>query len=385
MIDRLLQSALCQSQKSILLLGPRQTGKSTLIYALKPALTINLAREAEYLAFSANPNELEERLRAERPATVFIDEVQRLPGLLNTVQAVLDEGKAAGTAPRFFLTGSSARKLRRGNANLLPGRVLSYALGPLVADELDYALDVRRALQLGALPEPYLEPSVDAAQAMLRSYAGTYLKEEIQAEALSRNIQGFSRFLTCAAAVSGQFLDYSKAARQARVSRTSTVRYFELLEDTLLIHRLPPFAGAASADLVKHARFYFFDPGVWNGLLGNFEASTDRVGVLFEHLLVSQLHASAQAWARPIELTSFRTRGGVEVDVIAHYRDRFWAIEAKATDNPSEADAAALVAARRYLPADTRLVLVTPAGARRRFASGVDVMSLNALLREMNG
>jgi len=195
MIDRLLGRVIARSPKSVLLLGPRQTGKSTLVLDLRPDMVINLARESEFLTFAANADELEERIRSEAPGTVLIDEVQRLPSLLNTVQALLDEAKRAKKPLKFFLTGSSARKLRRGQANLLPGRVLCYRLGPLTSAEIGPDFSARRAMELGTLPEPYLEPERAAAEKLLASYSGTYLREEIQAEALSRNLEGFSRFL----------------------------------------------------------------------------------------------------------------------------------------------------------------------------------------------
>ncbi|MBN2573096.1 MAG: AAA family ATPase, partial [Deltaproteobacteria bacterium] len=191
-MKRSLRRILADSPKSVLLLGPRQTGKSTLMLGLGPDLVVDLARETELLAFAANPGELEQRIAARSPRTVFIDEVQRLPSLLNTVQAILDEAKAKGRRLKFFLTGSSARKLRRGQANLLPGRVLTYRLGTLSAAEIGDTFDARRAMELGTLPEPYLEPQRATAEKLLSSYAGTYLREEVQAEALSRSLEGFS-------------------------------------------------------------------------------------------------------------------------------------------------------------------------------------------------
>jgi predicted AAA+ superfamily ATPase len=383
MLARLIADRLKSARKSVLLLGPRQTGKSTLVRSFSPDLEINLARESEFLIFSGNPNELEERLAVSKPSSVFIDEVQRLPSILNTIQAIIDEAKQGGERLKFFLTGSSARKLRRGQANLLPGRILVYELGPLSAVELAEKWDARRALELGTLPEPYLEEDRDTAQKLLSTYAGVYLKEEVQAEALSRNIEGFARFLTVAAASAGQLLDFSKMAQRARLSRTSTLRYFEMLEDTLLVHRLTPFPDAPRADLVKHPKFYFFDNGVLNGLLGNFSASADRAGLLFEHLVVSQLRSTAAARDTRLDLHSFRTRGGLEVDFVAVTEDAVWALEAKATSNPALRDADSLESAKTYFKRGTRRVLVTPSGQPRRLANGVEIMPLARLLAEI--
>ncbi|MBC7792959.1 MAG: ATP-binding protein [Clostridia bacterium] len=379
MIGRLLAPALTEATKSVLLLGPRQTGKSTLIRALRPELEINLARESEFLRFAANPDELEERMSAVSATTVFIDEIQRMPALINTVQALLDDAKHENRRLKFYLTGSSAPRLKRGHANLLPGRIFSFQLGPLTTAELGGTLDVERAMELGTLPEPYLASSVSEASKLLDSYAGTYLREEIQTESLSRNILGFSRFLGFVAAHSGQTLDISKLSTKAKVSRTSATRYFELLEDTLIVHRIPPYLDAKT-DMVKHPRFYIFDTGVLNGLLGNFKASSDRRGMLFEHVVVSQLLSTAMAFDRRLEVSTFRTRGGLEVDFIAKLENAYWAIEAKSSSDIDGADSRPLIAARDYLPPGTKLVVVGPNVKPRKLKNGVDIMPLSQLL-----
>ena len=338
MITRALESLLTRTRKSVLLLGPRQTGKSTLASRLNPDLTINLAHEPTYLEFARNPRELDERLAALRHKTarcILIDEVQRLPSLLNTIQAVLDEPQ---NLFRFLLTGSSARKLRRGNANLLPGRIHTYHLGPLAARELDYRLDTKTALAIGTLPGVYLDEDSLSAQKTLRSYAATYLKEEVQAEALTRNLEGFARFLHVAGAWSGTFLDLAKISAAAQVPRQTTVRYFEILEDCLIVHRCEPFSRSTSPRLVQHPRYFFFDVGVLNGLLGNFQASADRIGKLFEHLIYTQILNGAAARDRDIRLSCFRTEHGVEVDVVVELGSKVYALEFKASHNVGPSD-----------------------------------------------
>ena len=338
MLTRGLEPVLRRGQKSVLLLGPRQTGKSTLAGRLAPDLTINLAHEATYLEFARNPHELEERLaalRTIRPIVVLVDEVQRLPSLLNTLQSLLDRPR---NTVRFVLTGSSARKLRRGNANLLPGRIHTYQLGPLVASELDYAIDTQTALGEGTLPGVYLDDDRDAARKTLRSYAATYLKEEVQAEALTRNLEGFARFLHVAGAWSGTFLDLAKMSAAAQVPRQTTVRYFEILEDCLIAQRCEPFARSTRPRLVQHPRYFFFDVGVLNGLLGNFQASADRIGSLFEHLVYSQIVHSAAAADRDVRVSTFRTEHGAEVDFVVELDGVVHAIEVKASRTIAAAD-----------------------------------------------
>ena len=324
-LNRILANILNSSSKSILLLGPRQVGKSTLIQTLKPDLSINLSDESTYIEFASNPDEIHQRLSGNSYNTVFIDEIQRLPSLLNTIQVILDEKKSV---TKFYLTGSSARKLKRGHANLLPGRIFSYQLGPLCTAELNYKLDVVKALSLGTLPEPYLMQQKQEAEKLLLTYSGVYLKEEIQAEALTRSLEGFSRFINAAANSSGQILDFSKIAKQAKIERKICSRFYEILEDTLIVHKLEVYE-KTSADIKKRPKFYFFDSGVLNGLLKNFTISNERKGILFEHLVINQVIASAKARDYELKLSYFRTRSGYEVDLIIEIKNKTYAVEIK--------------------------------------------------------
>ena len=383
MIARRLLDTLRTSTKSILLLGPRQTGKSTLIGELRPDLTINLAHEPTYLEFARNPRELEERIAAvphgSGHRTVFIDEVQRLPSLLNTVQVMLDQ--AAGRI-RFLLTGSSARKLRRGNANLLPGRVHTYHLGPIACGEVEYRLNTRQALATGTLPGMLTDPEVGSREKTLRSYAATYLKEEVQAESLSRNLEGFARFLGVVADWAGHYLDLSKLAAAAQVARQSATRYFEVLEDTLIVQRTEPFTQSLRRRLVQHPKFYFFDVGVRNGLLGAFEVSADRIGLLFEQLVFSQLMASAAAADRDLRVATYRTEHGAEVDLIVEIGRALWALELKASRSVDRRDLRGLQSfadfyGKRHTP------IVWYLGDVRRRIEGVDVLPWQEGLRSL--
>ncbi len=381
MIDRRLGPRLRRSARSLFLLGPRQTGKSTLVAGLGPDLTINLFHEPTYLEFARNPGELEERLGAlsGAAATVCIDEVQRLPSLLNTIQVLLDRPAARW---RFLLTGSSARKLRRGQANLLPGRVDTYHLGPICAAEMDYRLDTRRALSTGTLPAMLTEADADVRRKTLRSYAATYLKEEVQAESLSRNLEGFARFLGIAADWAGHHLDLAKLAAGAQVARQSAARYFEVLEDTLVVQRAAPFARSPRRRLVQHPKYYFFDVGVRNGVVGGFDVAGDRAGPLFEQLVFSQLAASAAAADIDVRISSFRTAHGAEVDFIVEHGGRLWALELKASRQVGRTDLRGLRAFADYVgTAHTPLVLCWADAPRR--IDGIDVLPWQDGLRAM--
>lgn len=341
-IKRLLHNAIQKSKKSILLIGPRQSGKSTLLKSLNPNIIINLADEATFIKISSDPD-LFESLTTDHQF-IFVDEVQRIPGLLNTVQKIIDDEKKI-----FLLSGSSVRKLKRGQANLLPGRVLSYNMGGLSIKELDYKLNIEKALSHGFLPEPYLEKNDALAEKILDTYSHSYLKEEIQDEALTRNLQGFMRFLNGLADLSGTILDFTKLSTKAKVSRTSLVRFIEILEDTLIGQRVEVFDLAEGADIIKHPKFYFFDPGVLNGLLSNFNVSKDRKGNLLEHLVFSQLRNSAMALDQKIEIYYFRTRADVEVDFIIRWKNKWYAIEVKSGEI-TKSDLSGLIIFRKYFP-----------------------------------
>lgn len=327
MINRLLTRTLRTTKRSVLLLGPRQAGKSTLVKSLSPDLSINLADQLTFFDITSNPNELRELIETKKPKSVFIDEIQKYAPLLNTVQALIDEKRGL----KFYLTGSSARKLKRGRANLLPGRVLNHFLGPLVAAELSYKVSEESFLRFGSLPEVYLEKDERAKKALLRSYVSNYIQEEISAEAIVRNIDSFSRALPNVIQTSGLFIDYSKLAKIAKVSRHSLGRFYEIMEDTLIGHRLwPDQKLKETADLIKHPKFFIFDLGVYNSMNGSYELSEDRKGILFEHLICNQLFHSAWAREREIGIGTFRSRGGLEIDFILTLDGKRFAIEAKA-------------------------------------------------------
>jgi len=345
-IPRRIAEILMRGKKSILLLGPRQTGKSTLMARINPNISINLARESSYLAFASNVTELEERLAKLDQGVILIDEIQRLPSLLNTVQALIDEHPHRF---RFLLTGSSARKLKRGKANLLPGRIHAFHLGPLTCEELNFDLDIKSALAFGTLPGIITEENEEDKILTLKSYAAIYLKEEIQSEALTKNIEGFSRFIYVTAAETTRFLDISKLASEAMIPRQSAVRYFEILEDTLIVRRCESFAKSQRKRLIQHPRFFLFDVGVLNGLTGNFSVSSDRIGMLFEHFIFNQLIEFFDSHNETVRLSSYRTEHGAEVDFILERKNEITAIEVKASKNVSSQDLRGLKSFQQYV------------------------------------
>lgn len=373
MYTRRLAAVLKRHRRSVLLLGPRQVGKSTLMRALQPDLEINLAHEPTFLAFARDPNELEARLAAlsgRGTRSVFIDEIQRLPGLLNTIQVILDR---PGHGLRFLLTGSSARKLRRGEVNLLPGRIHAFRMGPLISAELDHQISTPTALAYGTLPGIVAERDAADREKTLSTYAAIYLREEVQAESLSRSLEGFARFLTAIADWAGAHLDLAKVAQAAQVPRQSAGRWFEVLEDTLLVLRSGAFAKSATRRLVQHPKFYFFDVGVLNGLLGNFTASPDRIGMLFEQLVYTQIVHSAAAFDETIKVSTFRTEHGAEVDFIVERGRELFAIEAKASRTVGPGDLRGLARFADYLGRPHQ-PMVWYLGRERKRIDGVDIL-----------
>jgi predicted AAA+ superfamily ATPase len=332
MIDRQLKNLIIQSKKSILLLGPRQTGKSTLLKSLNPDLIFNLADEETYITFASNPGELKSRLALipkNKTPTIFVDEVQRIPSILNTIQSIIDHNHDI----KFLLSGSSARKLKRGKANLLPGRLHTFNLGTIISNEVSYNFNTEELLSYGALPGIVTDADKLQSKKTLKSYAATYLKEEIQAEGLSRNLEGFARFLKVVSSWTSTLIDYSKVASLSMVSRQSATRYFDILEDTLIFNRLLPFSKGTRLKLIQHPKLYIFDVGVLNGLLDNFIVSDDRIGVLFETLVLSQLLSSISAYDKTARVSFYLTEAGAEVDFILELDGNVFCIEVKSNKN----------------------------------------------------
>ncbi|MDP2600158.1 MAG: ATP-binding protein [Deltaproteobacteria bacterium] len=327
MIDRLITQRIHEIKKSILLLGPRQVGKSTLLKGFSSDLFFNLMDEETFMSFSKDPGRLKRQIGAiQNPKRIIIDEIQRIPTLLNSIQAIVD----ANPHLQFILTGSSARKLKKGGANLLPGRIVLEHLDPLSYWELKNNFDLERILQLGSLPGIYLDPK--SGPEVLGTYATVYLREEIQAEAATKNLGGYARFLDVAAQASGEWINYSKIASDAEIPKETVRRFFTLLEETLLAYRVPPFHPTASKRRVSQRdRFIFFDTGVRNAILGTHKnpASPTEKGKLFEQWIILQIIAFVHGFKKEWRWSAYRTEGGAEVDVIVDVGKKYLAVECK--------------------------------------------------------
>lgn len=375
MRDRLVAQRLAAARSSILLLGPRQVGKSTLCRALDPTLYVDLADEREFLSFAKDPGLLRRQVETlSLPALVVIDEVQRVPALLNTVQSMID--RARGRL-RFVLTGSSARRLRRGGANLLPGRIVLERLHPLCALEVSAGVDLDRALRLGMLPGIYWGD--EEATELLGTYAEVYLREEIQAEGAARDIGSYARFLDVMAVASGQWLNYSKLSSDTEIPKETIRRFIQLLEDTLVAVRIPAFVPRVrTSRRVSHReRVLLFDVGVRNALLGIHRrgASPDQLGSLFEQWVILQLVYLNDEQRKGWKLSSYRTEGGAEVDLVIDTGDELIAVEIKSGRGASRADTRGFSSLAEVLPRGRRLrrVILYRGDRRQRFDDGTEV------------
>lgn len=382
---RIVGDRIARAKSSVLLLGPRQVGKSTLCRELDPALYVDLADESEYLGFAKDPARLRREVEAlPLPALVVIDEIQRVPALMNTVQSLID---GSGRRLRIVLTGSSARRLLRGGANLLPGRIVLERLDPLLASEIGRGFDLERALRLGTLPGIY--HGDDEAPELLGTYAEVYLREEIQAEAAVRDIGGYARFLDTIALSSGQWLNYSKLASDAEIPKETIRRYVQLLEDSLIAFRIPPFSPRAGTTrrVLQRERVLLFDVGVRNAILGIHRGPLrpNEVGPLFEQWVILQVlylsHALRLGW----HFSSYRSEAGAEVDLVIDTGREILAIEVKAGRNVSAADTRGLVSLSELIPGRKpyRPWIVFRGSRRQRFENGVEAVPVLEALAEL--
>lgn len=312
---------------SFFLFGPRGTGKSTwLRHELPEALFIDLLQPDVYRELSARPERLHDLVQGS-PArdTVVIDEIQRVPELLNVVHDFLSRPQPK----RFVLTGSSARKLRRGGVDLLAGRALLRNLHPFMAAELP-GYQLNEALTHGLLP---LVVASENPFDVLRAYGSLYLEQEVQLEGWARSVGNFARFLEAISFSQGAVLNISNIARECQIERKTIASYIEVIEDLLLGFRLPIFTRRAQRQTIAHRKFYFFDTGVYRSLRprGPLDRLEEIEGAALEGLVAQHLRAWISYSERQADLFYWRTRSGAEVDFVLYGETGFSAIEVKNT------------------------------------------------------
>jgi uncharacterized protein len=372
----------CQPPRSsFFLFGPRGTGKSTWIRAtLDDALVVNLLQAELMLRYERAPGSLRAEVLAQRrDRWIVLDEVQRAPGLLDEVHWLMEE---AGYR-RFALTGSSARKLKRGAANLLAGRAIVRHLFPLTVSEMNRSVPVRQLLRFGAMPASVTAPDDEAREEFLRAYVTTYLTEEIKAEALVRNLGSFSRFLAVASLAAGQTTNISHIARDAGVSRDAARGYFEVLVDTLIGTWLPAYRPRAKVKELGLPKFYWFDPGVLNAAAGGFDQPlpTDWHGVLLEHLVLHEIRSHLHYAGVRGSLGYWATPSGSEVDFVWWYGARRVAIEVKHGSRYRPEYRKGLASLTASMKAQSYVVYL---GDRELVVDGTHVLPIDTFLRRLH-
>lgn len=370
--------------KSFFLFGPRQTGKSTYVRSLLSSedLYIDLLPQRSYLDYVRNPGSVREEILAHLDrhpgGKCVIDEIQKIRALLDEVHELIES-----RGVRFILTGSSARKLRKGAANLLAGRAYTYRLFPLTLMELGGRFDLDRALRVGTLPVLWGDEREDPVE-FLRSYTETYLKEEVAAEGLVRDIGPFALFLDMAAANDGETVNFSNIARECSVSSKTVQQYYQILEDTFLAFKLPAWKRSARRRLVSSPRYYLFDPGVTNALAHTL---TDRMGGSllgrrFEQFVIGQLIASIHYQRLDYTLHYWRTNHGAEVDVLLCAGNRIvCALEIKSSRRIASESLTGLKSFLEDNPEVAAYVLGIQQ-KRRKLANGVTVMDWKDFIAE---
>lgn len=361
-------------------MGPRGSGKSTWLRDTFPdAHVFDLLSEATYQRFLANPDSFAGELRAvEKGKLVIVDEVQRLPPLLNEVHRFIEERRF-----RFILCGSSARKLKRAGVNLLAGRAMRKNMHPFVPEELGSAFNLDEALRFGLMPIVWNSTEKDET---LAAYAQLYLKEEIQAEALVRNLPGFARFLPLAALFHGQTINVMSIARDAGVARTTVMGYMEILEETLLCFRLPAYEPKLRVRERKTPKWYWCDPGLVRAMKRSSGVVIhEEKGSLFEGMVAQLLRAYKDYRDLCDEITYWAPHSGAktEVDFLLLRGGELIAIEAKSGAAFSETWCKGLRAIAQ-LKGLKRRIIVYPKGPQLRTEDGIDVLPFQDLADQLS-
>lgn len=385
MYKRILDLKPILKRKSLFLLGPRQTGKSTYLRQKFPnSLYINLLKNSEFQMYSRRPEALEETVRYhlenDKNRVVIIDEIQKVPELLDEVHNLIEEEKSL----RFILTGSSARKLKRSGVNLLGGRASMFHFYPLCYPELgaDGFKQWKERILKGSLPS--IADSEDP-MADLKDYVGLYLREEISAEGLTRSLDNFARFLDVSALCVGEQINFTSIGSDAQIPPSTVREYFNILEDTLIGSVLPAFLETKKRKAVSSGKFYLFDCGVTNALLGRKDVAvgTPEYGKLLEQAIYVEIKAYLDYRKVDKKFEYWRSTSQFEVDFLLYSNTQdIVAIEVKAGENPSEKDYKGLRALEEEF-ALKRKIIVCFAPKPRKTQEGIEILPLETFLKKL--
>lgn len=343
LIEKNVQQALARG-KSVLLLGPRQTGKTTMIkHAIKPDLSYSFASANIRQRYEQNPalleNELVEQLKHfTKTPVICIDEVQKIPRVMDIAQHLIDDKKA-----QFILTGSSARKLKHNHEiNLLPGRVVALSMTPLLYNEIAKQQPALEDILLyGMLPGIITDADIATKKVDLFSYVATYLEQEIRAEAVVRNLGSFARFLQIAAGESGRQISFTRLSQDVGVADTTIANYYQVLEDCLITLRIDPLTNShTNRRLIKSPKYLFFDLGIRRACANEGTGLQQRVmSELFEHYVGNELVYQSQLNFPHVRVKYWRDAAGPEIDYVLDAAHQYVPIEVKWSDKPGLSDA----------------------------------------------
>lgn len=361
---------------SCFLFGPRGTGKTWWLKENFPeALYFDLLNGDLYIELMARPARLEELIPPDYQNYVIIDEIQRIPELLNEVHRLIESKKIS-----FILTGSSARTLRKKSTNMLGGRALTYHMYPLTCQELGDSFNLQESVHYGHLPAIF---SGIKPESYLKSYVQTYIKEEVQQEGLTRNLGGFARFLESATFSQGQVVNVAEIARESSLHRKVVENFFTILEDLLIAYHLPVFTKRAKRRLINHQKFYYFDVGVYRQLrpLGPLDSVEEAEGSAFETLVFQELKAVNAYYDLGYSLYFWRTASQVEVDFILYGEKGLMAIEVKRSSHISPKDLNGLKLFKEDYP-ESKLYLFY-GGKQRQYIEGIEIIPLIEALKDL--
>ena len=381
----------CSKTHSFFLFGARATGKSSYLESFwgpsfsedkTPLLWIDLLDPEREKELSLRPSSLEAEINGlkVKPSFIVIDEIQKAPQLLNVVHRLIQKKKL-----KFALTGSSARKLKIEESNLLAGRAFLYKLYPLTFLELGKDFNLLQVLQRGSLPEVFNLKDKKEQTLYLKSYVQTYIKEEIVSEQIIRNIKPFRFFLEVAGQCNGMILNYSKIAREAGIDYKSCARYFEILEDTFLGFHLYPYSSSIRKQQSKSPKFYLFDLGVARALSGlldvEIDPSTYSFGNSFEHFLILEIYRLNEYFQSGYKLSYFRSKDGVEIDLILEKGKEKTLVEIKSKEKVLPHDLKSLKNVRNSFAPKRQFLLSLD--KRRRLEEGVLMVHWKEGLKEI--
>ncbi len=377
MYHRLLDTPL-EGSHSFFLFGPRGTGKTSWLKKKVPqGLYIDLLNQDTFFLLLQDPHRLESLIPKGFADWIIIDEVQKIPPLLDEVHRLIEQFRY-----KFILTGSSARTLKRKGTNLLAGRALYYKMFPLTALELGSQFHVEKSLQYGHLPTLYSQ-SVDPKK-YLTAYIQVYLREEVMQEGLTRNAGAFAKFLQAASFSQGSLVNTSEIARDTGIERKTVEEYFQILEDLLLAYRLPVFTKRAKRKTIAHAKFYYFDVGIYRNLrpMGPFDRPEEAEGPALESLVFQEIQAINHYFDFNYELYFWRTTDQLEIDFILYGPKGLLGIEVKRSIHVHPQDLKSLKAFQADYP--TAKLYLFYGGSQTLYFDQIEAIPIQQALLTLN-